>query len=138
MKSKLLFCLGVVDMNRLLQEVAGRCIDSGPPQIYSLGFSINGGTPKSSISIGFSLVNHPFEGTPISGNVYIGFRLQVCTSTAKATSPSTSASRRVIQELGSLNRHLEFETLPYLGWIKTALKCYTLHILWVPRMTQFE
>ena len=30
--------------------------------------SLNGGTPKSSIFIGFSIINHPFWGTPIFGN----------------------------------------------------------------------
>ena len=33
-----------------------------------LGVSQNGGTPKSSISIGFSIINHPFWGTPIFWN----------------------------------------------------------------------
>ena len=33
--------------------------------------SENGGTPKSSILIGFSIVNHPFWGTPIFGNPHI-------------------------------------------------------------------
>ena len=31
---------------------------------YTLGVSENGGTPKSSILIGFSTINHPFWGTP--------------------------------------------------------------------------
>ena len=31
------------------------------------------GTPKSSILIGFSIVNHPFWGTPIFGNTHITF-----------------------------------------------------------------
>ena len=30
--------------------------------------SENSGTPKSSILIGFSILNHPFWGTPIFGN----------------------------------------------------------------------
>ena len=30
--------------------------------------SENSGTPKSSILIGFSIINHPFWGTPIFGN----------------------------------------------------------------------
>ena len=34
-----------------------------------------GGTPKSSILIGFSIVNHPFWGTPIFGNTHIYFIL---------------------------------------------------------------
>ena len=33
--------------------------------------SENSGTPKSSISIGFSIINHPFWGTPILGNTHI-------------------------------------------------------------------
>ena len=31
----------------------------------------NKGTPKSSILIGFSIINHPFWGTPIFGNTHI-------------------------------------------------------------------
>ena len=37
--------------------------------------SINGGTPKSSILIGFSLVNQPFWGTPIYGNPQMRHRI---------------------------------------------------------------
>ena len=36
-----------------------------------VGVSKNSGTPKSSILIGFSIINHPFWGTPIFGNIYI-------------------------------------------------------------------
>ena len=36
-----------------------------------MGVSKNRGTPKSSILIGFYLINHPFWGTPILGNTYI-------------------------------------------------------------------
>ncbi len=34
--------------------------------------SKNSGTPKSSILIGFSIINHPFWGTPMFGNIQIG------------------------------------------------------------------
>ena len=37
-----------------------------------MGVSKNRGTPKSSILIGFSIINHPFWGTPIFGNTHIG------------------------------------------------------------------
>ena len=37
----------------------------------SLGVSKNRGTPKSSILIGFSLINHPFRGTSIFGNTHL-------------------------------------------------------------------
>ena len=33
--------------------------------------SENRGTPKSSILIGFAMINHPFWGTPIFGNTHI-------------------------------------------------------------------
>ncbi len=32
----------------------------------------NSGTPKSSLFIGFSIINHPFWGTPIFGNTQFG------------------------------------------------------------------
>ena len=42
-------------------------------QLYhDMDVSENNGTPKSSISIGFSIINHPFWGTPIFGNAHIG------------------------------------------------------------------
>ena len=36
-----------------------------------MGVSENNGTPKSSILIGFSIINHPFWGTSIFGNPHI-------------------------------------------------------------------
>ena len=39
--------------------------------IFYMGVSKNNGTPKSSILIGFSIINHPFWGTPIIGNTHI-------------------------------------------------------------------
>ena len=41
--------------------------------IVHMGVSKNNGTPKSSILIGFSIINHPFWGTPIFGNIHIIF-----------------------------------------------------------------
>ena len=36
-----------------------------------MGVSENRGTPKSSILRGFSIINHPFWGTPIVGNIHV-------------------------------------------------------------------
>ena len=36
-----------------------------------MGVSKNSGTPRSSIFIGFSIINHPFWGTPIFGNTHM-------------------------------------------------------------------
>ena len=38
---------------------------------FTKGCFLNGGTPKSSILIGFSIINHPFWGTTILGNPHI-------------------------------------------------------------------
>ena len=43
-------------------------------QIY-MGVSKNRGTSKSSILIGFSIVNHPFWGTTVFGNSHMGVLL---------------------------------------------------------------
>ena len=40
-----------------------------------MGVSENGGTPKSSILIGISIINHPFWGTPIFGNTQMSLVL---------------------------------------------------------------
>ncbi len=41
-----------------------------------MGVSKNRGTPKSSILIGLSIINHPFWGTPIFGNTHIIINLK--------------------------------------------------------------
>ena len=46
-------------------------------KIVDMGVSKNGGIPKSSILIGFSIINHPFWGTPIFGNTQIVDMFQV-------------------------------------------------------------
>ena len=42
-----------------------------PGWLGYMGVSKNSGTPKSSILIGFSIINHPFWGTTIFGNTHI-------------------------------------------------------------------
>ena len=42
-----------------------------------MGVSKNSGTPKSSILIGFSIINHPFWGTTIFGNAHIDIDIDV-------------------------------------------------------------
>ena len=39
--------------------------------VTNIDVSKNGGTPKSSSLIGFSIINHPFWGTPMFGNPHI-------------------------------------------------------------------
>ena len=40
-------------------------------KLVDLGVSENRGTPKSSILIGFSIINHPFLDTSIFGKTYL-------------------------------------------------------------------
>ena len=42
----------------------------------NMAVSENRGTPKSSMLIGFSIINHPFWGTTIFGNTHILFQLE--------------------------------------------------------------
>ena len=41
-------------------------------RLYNMEVSQNRGTPKSSILVGFSIINHLIWGTSISGNLHIG------------------------------------------------------------------
>ena len=41
--------------------------------IRNMDVSENNGTPKSSILIGISIINHPFWGTPIFENTHISW-----------------------------------------------------------------
>ena len=42
-----------------------------------MGVSQNSSTPKSSFSIGFSIINHPFWGNPIFGNIHICIQIYI-------------------------------------------------------------
>ena len=54
-----------------------------------MGVSENYGTPKSSILIGSSIINHPFWGTPILGSplIYIYINIYIYTHTHPNTTP---------------------------------------------------
>ena len=43
-----------------------------------MGVSKNNGTPKSSILMEFSIINHPFWGTKIFGNIHIDSHDSLC------------------------------------------------------------
>ena len=47
----------------IVEKTIGNSMSLGP--FCYMDVSENGGTPKSSILIGFSIINHPFWGTPI-------------------------------------------------------------------------
>jgi len=51
-------------------HILGDKLMSQSPEEY-MDVSKNSGTPKSSILIGFSIINHPFGGTLIFGNTHM-------------------------------------------------------------------
>ncbi len=59
----------------------GSFLKYAPSKLYrsrlpkNMGVSKNNGTPKLSILIGFFIINHPFWGTPIFGNIHM---LTIC------------------------------------------------------------
>ena len=62
-QSGVLVVQGLTELLKVLQKDQARCIWMFP--------KIVGVPPKSSILIGFSIINHPFWGIPIFGNTYI-------------------------------------------------------------------
>ena len=76
----IIFPKGLSEFHHGLQRLMKHAPTSGRQELPSaprfcllywltdLGVSKNKGTPKSSILIGFSFINHPFWGTPILGN----------------------------------------------------------------------
>ena len=62
-QSGVLVVQGLTELLKVLQKDQARCIWMFP--------KIVGFPPKSSILIGFSIINHPFWGIPIFGNTYI-------------------------------------------------------------------
>jgi len=61
-----------------------------------LGVSENSGTPKSSILTGFSIIHHPFWGTPIFGNTHLK-HVDICFFVVGGFNPSI----RSISQVGS-------------------------------------
>ena len=57
-----------------------------------MGVSKNNGTPKSSILIGFSIINHPFWGTSIFGNTHIGLIIKGPPSQGPLNTPPYAVS----------------------------------------------
>ena len=62
-----------------------------------MGVSDNSGTPKSSILIGFSIINHPFWGTPIFGNTYMWNHLN------RGETPCCSTTRNAVTLASAVN-----------------------------------
>ena len=75
-------------------EIMG--ISTTVPSTGYIDASKNRGTPKSSILIGFSTINHPFWGTPIFGNTYIAGFLVAINDELPLAAERIPASRRIL------------------------------------------
>ena len=58
-------------VDRPHQSALSYCVRLTSYHLEYMGVSKNTGTPKSSILIGISIINHPFWGIPIFGNTYM-------------------------------------------------------------------
>ena len=65
-----------------------------------MGVSKNRGTPKSSILIGFSIINHPFWGTPIFGNTHVTFVTYLFCVTHSTGDPMLGSTNPNLRGLG--------------------------------------
>ena len=94
----------------------------GTLYIY-MGVSKNGGTPKSSILIGFSIINHPFRGTPIFGNTHIYLSDSISQQKQISFTPSFLEKTRVGFVCCLSRRQLSNKNVPMVvGNIKVARK----------------
>ena len=81
--------------------------------------SYNRGTPKSSILVGFSLINHLFWGAPISGNTFLnsgypGTSSSLFSHRIFPWKYCPSSELRGVPPWGAGNLHLRFLDLPIL------------------------
>ena len=86
-----------------------------------MGVSENAGTPKSSILVGFSIINHPFWGTPIFGNNLIDF-FEIKHSTAMQYVQKKSQDGRI--------RLMNLELLSHLG-LEIAIRNICVSVGWL-------
>ena len=89
---------------------------------WHMDVSENSGTPKSSILIGFSIINHPFWGTTIFGNTYMVGRRGT-----KSCHPRVGIEKLNVSHcnLGFIDLWMEIQIIinwTSIYWIKSASK----------------
>ena len=86
-----------------------------------MGVSENSGTPKSSILIGFSIINHPFWGAPIFGNIHIlfgeDFHWWKLHRSSKFLMRSNEIHKRLLESMfGAFNRYTDTPKNDHMLW----------------------
>ena len=110
-----LFCCGTkrrIPFQFLDSSDSGACSPPRSPHLeenaakknFDMDVSENNGTPKSSILIGFSIINHPFLGSTIFGNTHIFIDISVI---------SVNDGEGKARTLGSSFNLIIFEMLMY-------------------------
>ena len=97
--------------------------------VHYMGVSENRGTPKSSILIGFSIINHRFWGTPIFGNTHIHSTKIIPTSGSPRPSEPKPPSLLVV----SHSQLVVFVSLKQCG--KTPPPTFWLGSIPIPRLS---
>ena len=89
-----------------------------------MGVSKHNGTPKSSILIGCSILNHPFWGTPIFGNTHMFLREATFSHKLLLASAGLLEGGQIIGwlKIELINLQAENENLPVtlkkVGWLE--------------------
>ena len=87
-----------------------------------------GGPPKSSILIGFSIINHPFWGTPIFGNTHIAIHVGKGRSDTAASGswPHQQLHQQQCLQGGFIEMAQQSELLIHTRWAPTSYKWASL------------
>ncbi len=105
--------VGVFDRRVYWDQKYKSHLQLGKGPLLYMDVSKNRGTPKSSILIGFFIINHPFWGTSFFGNTHIGTHRMICRN------PQRKLTRLFDDELFSTEG-----TLPLCAGLGTA--CHPL------------
>ena len=94
--------------------------------VGNMGVSKNRGTPKSSILIGFSIINHPFWGTLIFGNTHISsmYILGIPNNQEYITFRSFVGEPPILPLVGHWHASWDDKNVPrvlYVPWSKVAM-----------------
>ena len=73
--------------------------------------SENSDTPKSSILIGFSIINHPFWATPIFGNTHITMVIVSPNAIVETPGPAEPMPEELLSSMA--RRHLSHLSMPW-------------------------
>ena len=103
-------------------------------QYIYMGVSKNNGTPKSSILIGFSIINHPFWGTPIFGNTPIYIYTNWCIGWNRPSTAHPTPLRTHDTTFGPVGRTKKFPSPSWCGMVGILKRVHSWKLIWNPKM----